>query len=259
VSRLFYSPTAQLLIEAIPKCGLQTVISALLQIEGHDLYSLDSKFYTPESPYFGKFSNLCKKYEIYDRNKNDIPKITVVRNPYARGLSAFSDKFKRVIKDGEDRETYTYKQFNKFIKKLCKDAEKTIGQPGDRVEQWSVWDGQYKSNLSSLIKADHHFMPIVLQLKTIEEYDRVFCLEGIDLFYEYLNLRISEISPERGEVQFTRKPLNVSRSTKKYLSYLTEESKQFYINYYGDDFRILGYSTDIKDILKSAKISKEKP
>ena len=261
MSRLFYSPTAQLLIEVIPKCGLQTIISTLLQIEGHDLHSLD-----PKLKVIGKFSKLCKKYEIFGKDKNDIPKITVVRNPYSRGLSAFSNKAHRILRGvSKDSGVYSYDQFEKFIKTLRKNTERTSQQMNSSVEQWSVWAGQDKSNLSSpramagsAINTDHHFMPITRQISNIEKYDRVFCLEDIDSFYEYLNSRAAEISPARGKIQFIRKPLNVSGSISKYISYLTSEYQLFYMNYYGDDFRILGYSTDIKDILRPATISKGK-
>lgn len=222
MSHIFYSPKSNLLIESIPKCGLNTVASSIIYLEGHNIMTLDNEFMRPTKEYQDEYEKLFYKYKLLPSNLKGIKKVLVVRNPYTRGLSAFSNKNHRVLKGTKKGEYLPYQSFIDYLNLLSK------------AEHMN----------------DHHFSPITNQIGNIEDYERVFSIEKIHDFYDYLAEESKEFEVIK-KIKQANQNLNKSNS-QRYEDYLTKEVINFYQKFYEKDFDILGYSKKIEDKNKPA-------
>lgn len=228
MSHIFYSPSANLLVEAIPKSGLNTVAISVLYLDGEPFMELEPKFNRPTPESFDRYVNLFYEYKKLPASISDIEKVAVVRNPYTRALSGFSNKNHRVLKDTEKGEQLSYDRFLEFLQKL------------------------------PMFLNDGHFMPQVWQLSSRRFYKKIFSLENMDEYYDFLFERFSEDSEESKilkKIKDTKIQLNTSNSSKRYKGFLNEETSAIIENIYSDDFDLLGYSKDLSK-MKEPRVAK---
>ena len=213
MSIVLYSKSVNLLLELIPKCGTSSFSRVVFVLDGEKNW--DSK----DNP------RLKEKYSKLPNGAQNIDRITIIRNPFTRILSAFSNKRHRVL--GHRKTKGSYEDFNKFLNNVS-----------DRFE-------------------DHHFKPMTQQLKR-GRYKKIFCLENLTEFWSLLETRISN-DKDKTALKFMKEgfKFNSTDAWEKYNHYLDDKNIKRIIKLYQKDFDLLGYSKNKDDVLKPCCIKPE--
>ena len=227
MSHKFYSPSANVWITAIPKCGLHTVGMSIIYLEDDNFKIAPTKLQEKYNPASFNIYKYTKRRSGRGRRGNS-SSIAVVRNPFARTLSMFSNKGNNLFKHINNDDWGTYEHFILFLKKI-------ENRQHDRS------------------RPNHHFASMTKQLKIPSRYDEIFCIENMHEYYEYLKNRLH--NNERGKqvldnLSKSNLTLNTSDSIQKYAHYLTPEAQKKIVERYKSDFEVLKYSKKVSDIKK---------
>ena len=211
VSNIFFSRSLRLSIHVPPKCGTHTVIKSIAYCENNLDDITDNKV---SHAMFKKYRECPNGWKTYE-------KILLVRNPFARALSMFSNKAHRAYIHLKNKKYLTYHDFKTFL--------------------------NYARGCT-----DHHIRPIVTQIRSVDEYSNIFYLEDLDSFYSFLKSRATTDEQYKNLEKLHKDNtfMNASSSYEKYRGYLTLEAVNKILNLYALDFSTFKYSKDKKDIFE---------
>ena len=217
-----YCSSLDTIVDLIPKCGYSTFGGFILVLDDPSAsdFVFEGKRNIVSRDHASKYSKIENK-KLNDGRLliNKKPRITIVRNPYARILSGFSNK-KHKVSGMKNNENRSYEEFNLLLDKI------------------------------KIHNNNNHFICQTDQLFKLQEYKKIFCLESYIDFYDFVgtynfNERQSELVKKYSSQNIIH---NVTNSVEKYSDYLNEKTCAKILNIYHKDFEILGYSKDKKDI-----------
>jgi hypothetical protein len=209
---IFFSRLLKLAVHVPPKCGTHTVVKSIAYCQ-LDKEAIRSSMVNDK---------LFKKYRQPPNGWVKYEKVLLVRNPFSRVLSMFSNKAHRAYPYFKNKKDFSYHDFMIFLRSIrkCK---------------------------------DHHITPIMKQLspsKGIDQFDKIFYLEALNDFYSFLMLKAvnNEQYADLEKLKNENTHMNSSNSYQKYRGYLTFEAVNKIISLYSADFKNFNYSKNKDDM-----------
>jgi hypothetical protein len=220
----YYCKTLDMIVDLIPKCGYSTFGGFVLLLDNHDTndYIFDGDRNIISRHHADRYKNEEKRKINEAQKFKSKPRLTIVRNPYARILSAFSNKKHKLSGFSRDNNR-SYDEFLKIISFLEHSGS--------------------ESNLND------HFKAQTSQIYNLDKYEKIFSLEVLE-FYEFVkshdldNRKLSLLE------NYCNKNIihNVTNSVEKFKTYLDDQTCSKILNIYKNDFEFLGYSKDPNDL-----------
>lgn len=240
-----YSPKYNYVLHFIPKCAC-TFVRCMFLYMHHNEYDIEMK------QIFEKIKNNKNMIEvhnlicdIHNKSRQDnlpnkgCPRFLIVRNPYSRAVSMYTDKYignSPCDKWGKEYlpKDLTFNQFLSAIKKLQDHLE-------DRSNShFHIQMRRPPMNLkiTTKIKLEDGKQPILDWYKyNIPSLDQSLINDAIDFGNMFRNpSRYGDQEGDATNINFYKKPITHTKE-----SFLTTETKQKIFDIYEKDFKILGY------------------
>lgn len=217
-SSIHYLPSLELVYLNNPKAGCSTVRRSLWQ--AHDSRTGTSTYKgTPHRKEGSPFRNDPRHLSMMVDELRSAKWFSLVRNPYARVLSAYLDKFRpngdpNVIRPFRKRYGWTKRSlptFPEFLRIIAADSPESL---------------------------DHHFRPQTnLLLVPYTPLDFVGCVERMDAAERWMN----SVCPE---ITISDHRPHATDASQKILDHYDTAAAAQVLEIYGKDFEIFGYSQD---------------
>ena len=240
-----YSPKYNYVLHFIPKCAC-TFVRCMFLYMHHDEYDIEME------QIFEKIkgnNNIIQVHdliiEIHFKSRRDnlprrgCPRFLIVRNPYSRAVSMYTDKYIGNTPPDKWGQEYlpkdlTFNQFLDTIKKLQYQIESI---PNSHF-QIQMRKSPLNKDVTTKIKLEDGKQPILDWYKYyIPHLDQSLINDAIDFGNMFRNpSHYGEQEGDATNINFYKKPITHTKE-----SFLTTETKQKIFDIYKKDFKILGY------------------
>jgi len=249
---VIYSKDLNITFLIAPKAGYHTMMHLILSIEKRQIINT-SDYKEENRDYLTLLNERVRESKCNTRrNLSQKRLVCVVRNPYARCISSFSDKLNRLpdrkFRKAAMQSEFTQDVFDSAVSFLNKEIADDHWRPiSDQLSDSSRFspaisqaNGRPISDQLSDFLEDYLYVPEINPL-AIHKID-FFYLEDMDRLYNFLLFKAQDrdvkeiIESHRG----TRK--NRTGSTDKYRNFINDINSHLIYQYYKNDFLNFGYS-----------------